>query len=269
VAAAAAAAVCNAALQLHDSLEEAQRGFAPAERRAGFERRLTTLKAHTETLEKKIRKKLGGGGYATSLGGFGAALDHGVRRTLHNESIRAVSRFATRTFAGLARNMLTKPTELVRNVDELEFLRKQIEKLSDADVTETAWLDVFETWQATLALRSQVEAEVAQQVFDAILTDDELLKGLGVAYAFKDAVIESGRVPAFILSQLKQGPGKHIKVNAYKYQQKIDRELARIRRIMTLQSRLVALSGTAIASVFIGLSSLGSQVAYSYIYGDS
>ena len=35
--------------------------------------------------------------------------------------------------------------------DELEFLREQIKKLVDADVTETAWLDFFETWTATLA----------------------------------------------------------------------------------------------------------------------
>ena len=126
----------------------------------------------------------------------------------------------------------------------------------------------FETWQATLALRSQLEAEVAQHIFDAILTDDAALKGLGVAHVFRDAEIESGRVPAFILRELKQGPGVHIKTNAYKYQQKLDRELARIRRIQTLQARLVALSGTAIASVFIGLSSLGSLIAYEFIYGD-
>ena len=191
-----------------------------------------------------------------------------MRNALRNQALRSVSRFATRTVSGLAKNMLTmKPTELVKNIDELEFLRKQIEKLADADVTEAAWLDFFETWQATLALRSQVEAEAAQHIFDAILTDDKALKGLGAAFQFRDAVIQSGRVPAFILSQLKHGPGKHIKANAYKYQQKLDRELARIRRIQTLQARLVALSGTAIASVLIGLSSLGSRIAYEYIYG--
>ena len=60
----------------------------------------------------------------------------------------------------------------------------------------------------------------------------------------------------------------HIKTNAYKYQQKLDRELARIRRIQTLQARAVALSGTAIASGLIGLSGLGSRIAYRYIYED-
>ena len=55
-----------------------------------------------------------------------------------------------------------------------------------------------------------------------------------------------------------------MKNNAYKYQRKIDRELARIGRIQTLQARVVTLAGTAIASVFIGLSSLASQVAYGW-----
>ena len=242
-------------------------------RRAGFERRLASLKKHTKKLEETTIAKLKELKDATpkheaSLGGFGAALDQKVRRTLQSEALKSVSRFATKTWGGLARNMLTKPTELVQNIDELEFLRKQIEKLADADVTETAWLDFFETWTATLALRSKLEAEVAQHIFDAILTDAGLLRGLGVAHVFRDARIESGRVPTFILSELKQGPAKHIKAYAYKYQQKLDRELARIRRIQTLQARLVALSGTAIASVFIGLSSLGSRIAYQFIYGD-
>ena len=109
---------------------------------------------------------------------------------------------------------------------------------------------------------------MAQHIFDAILTDAAALKGLGVAHVFRSAEIESGRLPAFILRELKQGPGVHIKTYAYKYQQKLDRELARIRRIQTLQARLVALSGTAIASVFMGLSSLGSRIAYQFIYGD-
>ena len=242
-------------------------------RRAGFERRLASLEKHTKKLEKTTLAKLkehkdADPKHAASLGGFGAALDQKVRRTLHSEALKSVSRFATKTWGGLARNMLTKPTELVQNIDELEFLREQIKKLADADVTETAWLDFFETWTATLALRSKLEAEVAQQIFDAILTDAELLQGLGVAHALREARIESGRVPTFILSELKQGPAKHIKANAYKYQQKLDRELARIRRIQTLQARLVALSGTAIASVFIGLSSLCSRIAYQFIYGD-
>ena len=169
--------------------------------RAGFERRLTSLQHHTNNLEARTLAKLGNQ-YKKSLGGFGAALDRSVRKRLHTEALKSASRFTTRTVGGLVKNMLVKPTDLVKNIDELEFLRKQIEKLADADVTETAWLDFFETWQSTLALRSLVEAEVVQHIFDAILTDDDTLMGLGVANTFRDAVIESGRAPVYILSQL-------------------------------------------------------------------
>ena len=58
----------------------------------------------------------------------------------------------------------------------------------------------------------------------------------------------------------------HIKNNAYKYQKKLDREIARIRRIQTLQQRGVALSGTAIASAMISLGTLVARVAYTYIF---
>ena len=100
----------------------------------------------------------------------------------------------------------------------------------------------------------------------AARSDDALLGGLGVAYAFRTAQVESGRVPTFILNKLKEGPAKHIKNNAYKYQKKLDREIARIRRIQTLQQRGVALSGTAIASAMISLGTLAARVAYTYIF---
>ena len=59
----------------------------------------------------------------------------------------------------------------------------------------------------------------------AVLTDDSVLHGLGVAHALRDALIDSGRVPPFLLSKLKQGPGKHIKTYAYQYDQKLAREV--------------------------------------------
>ena len=47
---------------------------------------------------------------------------------------------------------------------------------------------------------------------------------------------------------------------------RLDREIARIRRIQTLQQRGVALSGTAIASAMISLGTLAARVAYTYIF---
>ena len=59
-----------------------------------------------------------------------------------------------------------------------------------------------------------------------------------------------------------------MKANAYEYQRKINRELARIRRIQVLQARMVALTGTALASALIGISNFGARVAYMHAYGE-
>ena len=67
-------------------------------RRAGFDRRLASLKKHTKTLEETTLAKLkelkdAAPKHSASLDGFGAALDQKVRRTLHIEALKSVSRF--------------------------------------------------------------------------------------------------------------------------------------------------------------------------------
>ena len=94
-------------------------------RRAGFERRLASLQQRSSELEKKTLAKLSSDAHKASLGGFGSALDQSVRKALRSEALRSTSRFLTRTWRGLARNLFIKPTELVKNIDELEFLKKQ------------------------------------------------------------------------------------------------------------------------------------------------
>ena len=53
------------------------------------------------------------------------------------------------------------------------------------------------------------------------LTRVAVFAGLGAAHLLKDAVIKSGQVPNELLLQLKQGPGKHIKNQAYTYRHKV------------------------------------------------
>ena len=64
------------------------------------------------------------------------------------------------------------------------------------------------------------------------------------------------QVPNELMLQLKQGPAKHIKNNAYAYRGKIDSELTRIGRIRDLQQRLVALTGTGIIAALVGTSNV-------------
>ena len=139
-------------------------------------------------------------------------------------------------------------------------LLEELGKLKEADVTSELWLDFYETWASFLALRPKLEGECAQQLFDAVTADNAAFKGLGAAHLFRDAVIKQGRVPTELLLQLKQGPGKHMKKHAYAYRKKIDSEMTRIARIKDLQQRAVALTGTALVAVFVGISNVLGQL---------
>ncbi len=54
----------------------------------------------------------------------------------------------------------------------------------------------------------------------------------------------------------------------YRYQKKINHEIACIRRVQQLQQRMVALMGTAIASLFISMGTFASRVLYAVLYED-
>ena len=123
--------------------------------------------------------------------------------------------------------------------------------------------DYYESWSSFLALRSKLEAECAQQIFDAIATDEAVPMGLGAAHLLKDAVTATpAQVPTELLKLLKQGPGKHVKSHAYTYRRKIDAALTKIGRIQTLQGRAVALTGTAIVAALVGFNNVIGRLFY-------
>ena len=125
------------------------------------------------------------------------------------------------------------------------------------------------SWASFLSLRSRLEAQCAQQIFDAIATDEAVFKGLAAAHLLKGAVIKSGQVPNELLLQLKQGPGKHIKNHAYTYRHKLDAELTKIGRIRDLQQRAVALTGTAIIAAFVSIGNVLGRFYYDVLRADS
>ena len=157
--------------------------------------------------------------------------------------------------------LCTTPTELVKQVNELAYLQEKLKSIEDAEITDQLWLDFYESWVAVLALRSKMDAACAQQVLDAIVTDNKVLSGLAAAYVLRDSIFK-GKPPQELLQQLKQGPGGHIKSHAYEYRRKIDQEIARIGRIQTLQQRGVALTGTVLISVSIGISNYVSRTVF-------
>ena len=75
-----------------------------------------------------------------------------------------------------------------------------------------------------------------------------------------------GKPPDYLLRLINEGPGAHIRTHMYKYRSQIDRELAVIRRLKEIQSRFIALIGSAILAGLVGLSNFLARVAYEALY---
>ena len=197
-----------------------------------------------------------------------------AKRALAGASRYAVttraSRYAVTSHVAMLKLVLSAdPLALTKDEKDLTYLLEKLGKLEGADVTSELWQDFYELWASFLSLRSKLEAECAQQIFDAIATDESVLAGLAAAHLLKDAVIKSDQVPNELLLQLKQGPGKHIKNQAYAYRHKLDAELTKIGRIRDLQQRAVALTGTCIIAAFVSIGNVLGRFYYDAIRADS
>ena len=201
---------------------------------------------------------------------IGERLNTHVRSQTAKRALAGASRYATSGHAAMLKLVLsTDPLALTKDEKELTYVLEELTKLKEADVTSELWQDFYESWASFLSLRSRLEAQCAQQIFDAIATDEAVFAGLAAAHLLKDAVIKSGQVPNELLLQLKQGPGKHIKNHAYAYRHKLDAELTKIGRIRDLQQRAVALTGTAIIAAFVSIGNVLGRFYYDVLRADS
>ena len=145
-----------------------------------------------------------------------------------------------------------------------EYLKERLTKLTEDSATDQSWLDFADGWIAVLNLRSEMDSERGQAILDCMCLDEDVLIGLGAAEQLSHAVLE--KPPTELLKLLKQGPGKHLKKHEYEYRRKIDGELSQIRRIMELQLRAVALIGTALLSLLVGVANFISRLLYDDMY---
>jgi len=149
--------------------------------------------------------------------------------------------------------------KLTKHENELEYLKKKLEKLEELTTTDQTWRDVTETWQATLALLKSVEVERGVAVLQCIASDEKLLQALGVAetlYKIK------GDAPTDLVMQLNDDVGAHIRSNAYKYDKLISLELVRIRQVKEMQWKVLTLIGSAFVATMIGTANLLSRLYY-------
>ena len=156
--------------------------------------------------------------------------------------------------------------ELIRDENELAYLLEKLQQVEQKETTELAWRDTFESWQGLLKLRSQLLVERGQAVLDCIVADEKVLRALAASTQLYKTI---GTPPDELLRLINEGPGAHIRTNMYKYRSQIDRELATIRRLKELQARFIALLGSAILAGLVGVSNLGSRVAYNALYPGS
>jgi len=186
-------------------------------------------------------------------------------RSLMTKRIMGVSPYAYKTWRELVKVLLTDPIELSQATGELTYMLGELKGLRDASLTDQNWQLYTASWVALLDLRRELVSRRAQHVLDAIILDDDLMQSLAKSNLLKNAKIKSGCVPTPLLNDLNQGPVEHIKMNYYKYQNELEDEIARIKRIGDLQQRAIAQSYLLIASGAFAVASLVSNVAFAFL----
>ena len=112
------------------------------------------------------------------------------------------------------------------------------------------------------ALIPKMHSERCQIILECIFSDAKVNRGLGAAIQFQGIV---GKPPNGLLLLLKQGPGAHMKENAYDYKKQIAAEIAHIERIKNLQTQATAY---AVSGIIVLGSTVGPFVAsmfYNYM----
>jgi hypothetical protein len=158
-------------------------------------------------------------------------------------------------------------SKLTKHENELEYLKKKLEKLEEMTTTEQTWRDVFASWYAVLALNKSLDVKRGAAVLQCIASDEKLLKALGMA---KTLYKIKGEVPTELTMRLNDGAGGHIRTHAYKYDKLISLELVRIQRVKDMQWKAVTLGGSAFVATMIGTANLLSRLYYDVLAsGDS
>ena len=152
--------------------------------------------------------------------------------------------------------------ELTKDENELTYLKERLTIVEEKETNEMSWRDTAESWKALIKLRGQIGAERGQAILECIVNEDKVLEGLGAALQLQEI---AGAPPSAVINLLNDGPGAHIRQNAYRYLHQVDQEVAIIRRVRELQVRLVALMGSAFVALMVGLFNLLADIIYAFI----
>jgi hypothetical protein len=106
----------------------------------------------------------------------------------------------------------------------------------------------------------------AQAILRQLFDDQKLLAAIGAANQCRG--IRTGEngdtIPADLLKMFKDGTAATLRRDKFTYQQAISREQANIERVTKRQGQFVALLGSIVLSIFVGVSNFVSMVAFEY-----
>ena len=233
---------------------------------AGFGDDLALLGRRVQAFEDKLLQRVS----RTKLSKYFTLLKRGaieksVRRSRTSRMLLAATSFSSKTswILKLRTALSKRPLDLIAEDNELKFLLEKLNIVEVQKVDADSWVHVLDCWQALLSLRSKLSSPCAQQVIEAIVSDDDVMRGLGMAHAMRE--IRGG--PRELLLQMEVGPAKHIKEFSYDYRRKIENEIAQIGRVRAYQIRFIALVCSIIRSTFVGVAQFVSNIAYDYYRG--
>ncbi|KAK3266842.1 hypothetical protein CYMTET_24562 [Cymbomonas tetramitiformis] len=162
---------------------------------------------------------------------------------------------------GLLHKMMTiSPLQLIKHLNELDYLMSRLDKAEEPLQSQT-WADSVGAWVALSELLPVIQAERGRLVLEAIFADKGVLDALGKGEFFLKS---TGDLPQHMLTTLKANLVGHMQTNLYMYKQAIEHEQANIRRVQEMQGRFIALVGATFAAILVGIANFLGRIAYDY-----
>lgn len=106
----------------------------------------------------------------------------------------------------------------------------------------------------------------AQAILRQLFDDEKLLAAIGAANQCRSIKTggNGGAMPEDLLKMFKNGTERTLRRDKFTYQKLISREQANIDRVTKRQGQFVALLGSIILAIFVGISNFVSMVAFEY-----
>ena len=161
--------------------------------------------------------------------------------------------------------MSTDARQLAGDKKELEILATEMDELL-VPISVLNWEDVLNSWMTLVELCGEFHGTRAQAILRQLFDDEKLLAAIGAANQCRSIKTggNGGAMPEDLLKMFKNGTERTLRRDKFTYQKLISREQANIDRVTKRQGQFVALLGSIILAIFVGISNFVSMVAFEY-----